>query len=65
MVQVLYIVRDEHQYGSVQQSMSGGGTILGPACGPILSHLFEHKVKSIICYLSYAEKKKKKSKSRS
>lgn len=48
---------DEQQYGSVQQGMSGGGTITGPPCGPPLGPLFEHKVKSIICYLSHAEKK--------
>lgn len=33
-----------------------------PPCGPVLSPLFKHKVKSIICYLSYAEKKHRASK---
>jgi len=46
MVQVLYLVLDENQWGNSQQiqSMSGEGTILGPPSG--------HKVKSIIHYLS-------------
>ena len=48
-MQLLYLALDENQEGNAQQiqSMSGGGTILGPPHG--------HKVKSIICYLLYAE----------
>lgn len=42
---------DENQEGNTQQiqSMSGGGTVLGPPCG--------HEVRSIIHYLSYAEQR--------